>query len=177
MLQVRTNAVYVMNRRLEYSFQRLGITGKKQGAPRLPILYAKPHGWSFLTRINISLLSPLLHHLFCNFKHLRLHPVNISKKMELKTPSLKELASAISSQSSIVNEFLEKNALPQPSFAPYGLRNWEDADGEVQAARMQLIEAATDILHLAMGPSEYIKFNALTARPHSSLGVPEIFQK
>jgi hypothetical protein len=97
--------------------------------------------------------------------------------MELKTPSLKELASAISFQSSIVNEFLEKNPLPQPSFAPYGLRNWEDADGEVQAARMQLIEAATDILHLAMGPSEYIKFNALTARSHSSLGVPEIFQK
>jgi len=28
-----------------------------------------------------------------------------------------------------------------------------------------------------MGPSEYMKFNALTARPHSSLGVFENFQK
>jgi len=85
--------------------------------------------------------------------------------MELKTPSLKELASTISSQISIIDDFLEKNALPQPSFAPYGLRNWEGADGQVQAARMHLIEAATDILHLAMGPSDYMKFNTLTVSP------------
>ena len=85
--------------------------------------------------------------------------------MELKTPSLKDLATTIFSQVSIVDDFLEKNALPQPSFAPYGLRNWEDADGQVQAGRMHLIEAATNISHLDMGPSDYMKFNALTVSP------------
>jgi hypothetical protein len=82
--------------------------------------------------------------------------------MELKTPTLIELASAIAAQTAIVNSFLEKNQHPQPSFASCGLRGWNFPDLELQQARTQLIEAATDILYLAQGPSEYLKYQSLT---------------
>jgi hypothetical protein len=83
--------------------------------------------------------------------------------MALKSPSLKELALTITSQVSTINNFLEKNALPQPSFAVDGPASLPE-DLEVQSARLALIEAATDMLHLAMGPLDYMRWQPLTLK-------------
>jgi 6-hydroxytryprostatin B O-methyltransferase len=77
--------------------------------------------------------------------------------MALNSPSLLELASAITSQVSIINEFLQNNGLPQPSFAVDGLRTREFPENpEIQQAYMELVESASDLLHLALGPENYV---------------------
>jgi 6-hydroxytryprostatin B O-methyltransferase len=86
--------------------------------------------------------------------------------MALNSPSLKDLAALISAQSSKISDFVEKNDLPQLSFAVDGLRDRSfNGDLEAQGARVALIEAATDILHLAIGPEDYMKYQPITACP------------
>lgn len=78
--------------------------------------------------------------------------------MELQNPTLKDLATAINKNVSIIDSCLEHSSLPKPSFAIDGLRRWDHPElGEAQEARIALIDAATDLMHLAMGPFEYLK--------------------
>jgi 6-hydroxytryprostatin B O-methyltransferase len=74
--------------------------------------------------------------------------------------SLGELVALISTHVSTITKFLDVNSLPHPSFAvnaPAGL----PGDANVQRARFALIEAATDLIHLATGPEDYIKLQSL----------------
>jgi 6-hydroxytryprostatin B O-methyltransferase len=78
--------------------------------------------------------------------------------MEFQNPTLKDLATAINKNVSIIDSCLEQSSLPKPSFAIDGLRRWDylELDG-AQEARIALIDAATDLMHLAMGPYEYLR--------------------
>lgn len=55
-----------------------------------------------------------------------------------------------------------------------GLRLW-DFEG-IDEARIGLIEAATDILHLAMGPNQYMTYQALTVNRYYTIIELEITQ-
>jgi hypothetical protein len=78
--------------------------------------------------------------------------------MELPNPTLKDLATSIDKQVSLIDACLEHLSLPQPSFEIDGLRRWDHPGlDEVQDARIALIDAASDLLHLAMGPYEFLK--------------------
>jgi O-methyltransferase domain len=72
-----------------------------------------------------------------------------------------DLAAQISSSSAIIAGYLEKNSLPQPTFAVDSPRSLPEVP-EVQAARMALIEAAAKIHHLAIGADDYIWQQSLT---------------
>jgi hypothetical protein len=78
---------------------------------------------------------------------------------------LSELATTISQNVSIlVDELHKRNAL-LPSFQHNGFNRYP-GDESVQAPRQALIEAAMDLYHLAIGPGEYIKNQALLVRTH-----------
>jgi 6-hydroxytryprostatin B O-methyltransferase len=78
--------------------------------------------------------------------------------MELQNPTLKDLATRINKNVSAIDACLEQSSLPKPSFAIDGLRRWDHPElDEVQEARIALIDAASDLLHLAMGPYELLK--------------------
>ncbi|KAJ1533466.1 hypothetical protein HK405_000491, partial [Cladochytrium tenue] len=71
------------------------------------------------------------------------------------TPTLETLGAKIAELSKALSAQLKAANHPQPSFAADG----SDAlptTPDVQGPRMQLIEAALDLVHLATGPSEYI---------------------
>jgi len=72
-----------------------------------------------------------------------------------------DLAAQISSSTAMIAGYLEKNNLPQPTFAVDSPRSLPDVP-EVQAARMALIEAAAKIHHLAIGADDYIWQQSLT---------------
>ena len=74
--------------------------------------------------------------------------------MAQPSPNFESLVATISESSSAITSFLSSNKLPTPSFdenGPVGL----PPDPEVQGARLQLLGALTDMLHLAMGPAFY----------------------
>jgi 6-hydroxytryprostatin B O-methyltransferase len=83
--------------------------------------------------------------------------------MALNNSSLQELAAAITSQVSTITQYLEKNGLPQPSFAVEGPRSREFSDNpEIEKAYMELVESASDLLHLALGPEKYLTLSAFS---------------
>jgi hypothetical protein len=69
-------------------------------------------------------------------------------------PTLNGLAAAITQAASAISSYIEEHKLPAPSFAENGPEKYPRAP-EVQFARLQLLDAATDLLHLAMGPESY----------------------
>lgn len=78
--------------------------------------------------------------------------------MEFPNATIEELAAAINKHVSSINTCLEQSSLPKPSFAIDSLRRWDHPElEEVQESRIALIDAASDLLHLAMGPYEYLK--------------------
>jgi 6-hydroxytryprostatin B O-methyltransferase len=78
-------------------------------------------------------------------------------------PSMKELAERICSQVDTITKFLDSQSLQQPSFKPDAPSAIPE-DKQVQAARIALIEAASDLILLAQGPSEYIRNEAFVVR-------------
>jgi hypothetical protein len=72
---------------------------------------------------------------------------------------MKELAECIDSQVNTITKFLDLQSLPHPSFKP-GAPSALPEDGQVQKARIALIEAANDLILLAQGPGEYIRNEA-----------------
>ena len=73
-------------------------------------------------------------------------------------PTLNGLAATITQAASTISSYLDKHKLPAPSFAEDGLERYPMAP-EVQLARLKLLESATDLLHLAMGPESYSLMN------------------
>lgn len=69
-------------------------------------------------------------------------------------PTLNSLAAVITQATSTISSYIDENKLPAPSFAENGPQTYPMAP-EVQFARLQLLDAATDLLHLAMGPANY----------------------
>lgn len=69
-------------------------------------------------------------------------------------PTLNGLAAAITQAASTISSYIDEHKLPAPSFAEDGPERYPMAP-EVQIARLQLMESATDLLHLAMGPESY----------------------
>lgn len=79
------------------------------------------------------------------------------------SPSLKELASIINAQTSKISDFVEKNGLPPISFGVDGMRDRGFlGNPELIVANMALIQAATDLLQLALGPQDYLTNVGLT---------------
>lgn len=79
------------------------------------------------------------------------------------SPSMRELAESIISQVNTITKFLDGQSIPHPSFRP-DAPSALPYDGQVQAARVALIEAANDLILLAQGPSEYIRNEAFVVR-------------
>jgi hypothetical protein len=77
--------------------------------------------------------------------------------------SMKELALSIASQVDIISKFLDSQSLPHPSFKPDGPSALPE-DDQVQAARISLIEATTNLTLLAQGPAEYIRNESFVVR-------------
>ncbi|KAI0799031.1 S-adenosyl-L-methionine-dependent methyltransferase [Xylaria sp. FL0064] len=72
-----------------------------------------------------------------------------------------ELSSLIAQQTAIINDFFEQRGLPTPSLgpnAPHLLSIPDEAPG-VKAARLQVIEACSELKALITGPRELLKFN------------------
>lgn len=78
-------------------------------------------------------------------------------------PSMKELAETIYTQVETITKFLESQSIQQPSFRPDAPSAIPE-DRQAQAARITLIEAASDLILLAQGPAEYIRNEAFVVR-------------
>lgn len=74
-------------------------------------------------------------------------------------PSLKTLSSGISANVDKISQILESKSLPQTSFKPDSPKGLP-LDEEVQVARQALIDQASKLLHLAMGPEDFIRWSA-----------------
>ena len=74
-------------------------------------------------------------------------------------PSMKELSETICSQVGTITMFLDSQSVQQPSFRPDAPSTIPE-DKNVQAARIALIEAASDLILLAQGPAEFIRNEA-----------------
>lgn len=90
-------------------------------------------------------------------------PLHISG-LEAPNGSLEEYAAKSIEQARKLTELMEARGIAPPSFArdssssfPAGLEY-----KEIQDARMALIDAATALQHLAIGPEDWIKWQALT---------------
>lgn len=76
---------------------------------------------------------------------------------------MKELAETIYTQVETITKFLESQSIQQPSFRPDAPSAIPE-DRQAQAARITLIEAASDLILLAQGPAEYIRNEAFVVR-------------
>jgi hypothetical protein len=84
--------------------------------------------------------------------------------MASQNPTLVELATQISSNVATLVQELRKKSLPEPSFiANNGLQDYPP-DLQIQGPRLALAQAALDLYHLALGPSEFLKTQTLTLK-------------
>ncbi|KAF5008064.1 hypothetical protein FDECE_5647 [Fusarium decemcellulare] len=70
-----------------------------------------------------------------------------------KAPSLSSLAEAASQAANALAAKLEQEGHPAPSFAEDGLAEYPKSP-EIMGARMQLLDAVTDLYRLALGPTD-----------------------
>lgn len=67
------------------------------------------------------------------------------------------LAQLISSKTSVIDDYLQRNNLPQPTFDIDGpLDPIKDATDEIQNAKINVIEAAIELRQLLEGPMKCI---------------------
>lgn len=83
--------------------------------------------------------------------------------MSQSRETLDSLASKISDQSKAITTYLSANGLRAPSFEGNNVAEYPPIP-EVQEARLMLIESLMDMLHLAMGGSEYIFIQTMVVR-------------
>ena len=76
-------------------------------------------------------------------------------------PTLEELSAQISSSVAAITAYLKNNGGKAPTFAADGLHEYPPAP-EIMGPRLALIEAASDLVQLAMGPDQWIKSMQLT---------------
>ena len=80
--------------------------------------------------------------------------------------SLNDVALEITAHCKTITNFLTAQNLSHPSFAvdgPIGLPSGPENE-KLQEARIALVDAAAAIHHLAIGPDDWIKWQALTVR-------------
>lgn len=82
---------------------------------------------------------------------------------------LEEYATEIATQARKMTELLQKKDIALPSFSQDGPSSVPAGPDfkEIQEARMSLIDAAAAIQQLAIGPEDWIKWQALTVRPNN----------
>ncbi|KAF2102402.1 putative O-methyltransferase [Rhizodiscina lignyota] len=78
-------------------------------------------------------------------------------------PTLLELSSKISEIARSMSSYMETKNWPAPSFAASSVESYPQAP-ELHSARMMLIETLMDMLHLAISPSEFLFWHALTTK-------------
>lgn len=71
---------------------------------------------------------------------------------------LEELSQKITRNASAVSQYLKAASLPQPSFEYDGPSNVVpgEAPQDIRQAQRELISASLEMLHLAIGPSEFV---------------------
>ena len=74
--------------------------------------------------------------------------------MVYQSDALPELAKTISHQVDTLTAELEKRGYPQPSFKVDGPLNYPP-EGEIQVARLGLLDAARKLVQLATGPTDF----------------------
>lgn len=75
-------------------------------------------------------------------------------KMSHENLTLEGLAGTVSELTAVLTNGLKAANFPQPSFAPDAPAQLPPSP-DIQGPRLQLVEALMNMLHLAMGPSEY----------------------
>lgn len=80
---------------------------------------------------------------------------------QLNQPSLQETVDLIASTAKEIQHHLAEIGENAPSFASDGLMGWpsdsQPNDPLMERLRSELVQCATDLLHLAIGPNQYIK--------------------
>ena len=85
--------------------------------------------------------------------------------MSQPEPSLESLAETIGQLSKTITSYLSLNGFAQPSFAIDAPPSYPPAP-EVQGPRLMLIQALTDMLHLAYGSNDFLfQHTSLFVRP------------
>lgn len=69
-------------------------------------------------------------------------------------PTLKVLAETISQTAKAITSYLDAHDIPTPSFAEDSPTDYPSVP-EVQGPRLKLIEALSDMMLLAMGPTDF----------------------
>lgn len=73
--------------------------------------------------------------------------------MSSPEPTLASLAASISDAANAIAKHLEDNGHPAPSFQEEGLERYPK-DPQLMGLRFQLIEATSDLYHMALGPED-----------------------
>lgn len=79
---------------------------------------------------------------------------------------LEELANTISTNVSLIAQFLRGSGHAQPSFSVDSPANFPPAPVDIQHARMELINVAQKLAYLALWPTEAVEFYTLTGVSH-----------
>ncbi|KAI1270957.1 S-adenosyl-L-methionine-dependent methyltransferase [Xylaria sp. FL0933] len=77
-----------------------------------------------------------------------------------------ELSSLIAQQTTIINDFFEQRGLPTPSLGPNAphLLPIPDEASDVKAARLQVVEACSELKALITGPRELLRFTYVSVK-------------
>ncbi|KAJ6259658.1 O-demethylpuromycin-O-methyltransferase [Drechslerella dactyloides] len=105
-------------------------------------------------------------------------PASAGTAVQLR-PKLSELAAQISANAKIVEDYIEAQGLPYPSFATDGPSNFpipENAEtAKIHEARQELLTASKRIYDLATGPNEYLRWLVWNYNDVSTLHVVTAF--
>ena len=74
---------------------------------------------------------------------------------------MEELSAQISENVASIMGFLRTNGHPEPSFAVDGPPSYPNVP-EIMGPRAALVQAASDLLHLALGPDQYWRYSLFT---------------
>lgn len=86
-------------------------------------------------------------------------------------PKFSELAAQIATNAKILEDYIESQGLPYPSFAVDGPSNFpvpQTPETEaIHEARQSLLTASKQIYDLATGPNEHMRWLVWNVRPHN----------
>lgn len=90
-------------------------------------------------------------------------------------PTLLSLAASISEAAQAITTYLEDHGHPAPSFSETGLDTYPK-DPKLTGLRFQLIDAASDMRHLALGPADFNFLQPLFVRASGASGQQTVLQ-
>lgn len=89
---------------------------------------------------------------------------NLSGIVQTMAHVLPDLAAQVSSAAAVINDFLVSNGYQQPSFNVDAPPAFPSAPTEIINARRQMLDAAQEIVDLAVGPAEHLRWLACRVR-------------